>query len=434
MSEEQEQLSEREIEILRLVATGATNRQIARELFISPNTVKVHLRNIFSKLGVESRTEATMVAVRQGWVTVGESAVSEVSAPIATVEPVARIPLWKSITFCVVAVLILAIFLIDHVAMARPAEQANNPFTDRQAGPSSPVHREEVSRWTARRPLAVPRARMAVVSIGNLVYVIGGDTAAGVTAAVDMYNSSADNWISLASKPTGVANAGAAVIRGKIYVPGGYTSNGQVTDLLEVYNPSSDAWEQRASLPVPLCAYAIAAIGDKLYLFGGWDGSRYTRSVYVYDVISDRWSLLSPMRSARGFAGAGVIGGLVYVVGGYDGNRELATCEVYDPGTDAWSSCAPMSVGRGGVSVAVVGSTLYAVGGGWKSYLAFNERYEPSTDTWYAFETPIVGQWRNLGLAATDLYFYAIGGWGGEYLAVNEEYQALFRIFIPASP
>ncbi|MDI7275266.1 MAG: response regulator transcription factor, partial [Anaerolineae bacterium] len=65
-----EALSERELEILRLVATGVTNRQIALRLAISHNTVKVHLRNIFAKIGVESRTEATLVAIQRGWVQV----------------------------------------------------------------------------------------------------------------------------------------------------------------------------------------------------------------------------------------------------------------------------------------------------------------------------------------------------------------------------
>jgi DNA-binding CsgD family transcriptional regulator len=57
---ENNNLSEREIETLKLVAQGMSNKQIALSLFISINTVKVHLRNIFEKINVESRTEATL--------------------------------------------------------------------------------------------------------------------------------------------------------------------------------------------------------------------------------------------------------------------------------------------------------------------------------------------------------------------------------------
>ena len=72
MAEPGEALSEREREIIHLVATGATNRMIAQELTISPNTVKVHLRNIFTKLEISSRTEATVIAIREGWVDVSD--------------------------------------------------------------------------------------------------------------------------------------------------------------------------------------------------------------------------------------------------------------------------------------------------------------------------------------------------------------------------
>src|SRR5215471_8265060 len=58
-------LTEREIEVLRLVARGMNNRDIAKELFISENTVKNHVRNILEKLQIHSRMEAVMIAVRE---------------------------------------------------------------------------------------------------------------------------------------------------------------------------------------------------------------------------------------------------------------------------------------------------------------------------------------------------------------------------------
>lgn len=63
-----EALSPRELEVLRIAATGSTNKEIARDLEISPRTVQVHLANIFSKLGVGSRTEAVLYAIKQGWI------------------------------------------------------------------------------------------------------------------------------------------------------------------------------------------------------------------------------------------------------------------------------------------------------------------------------------------------------------------------------
>src|SRR5689334_18580792 len=58
-------LTERELEVLRLVARGLNNREAAKELFISENTVKNHVRNILEKLQLHSRMEAVMYAVRE---------------------------------------------------------------------------------------------------------------------------------------------------------------------------------------------------------------------------------------------------------------------------------------------------------------------------------------------------------------------------------
>jgi two-component system NarL family response regulator len=58
-------LTERELEVLRLVAKGLNNREAAKELYISENTVKNHVRNILEKLQLHSRMEAVMYAVRE---------------------------------------------------------------------------------------------------------------------------------------------------------------------------------------------------------------------------------------------------------------------------------------------------------------------------------------------------------------------------------
>ena len=59
-------LSPRELEVLKLVATGLTNAQVAQELFLSPRTVNAHLNSIYNKLGVSSRTAATRFAIEHG--------------------------------------------------------------------------------------------------------------------------------------------------------------------------------------------------------------------------------------------------------------------------------------------------------------------------------------------------------------------------------
>jgi DNA-binding NarL/FixJ family response regulator len=59
-------LTPRELEILELLKEGYTNRQIARELFITPGTVKNHVEHIIAKLGVSDRTQAVVRALEQG--------------------------------------------------------------------------------------------------------------------------------------------------------------------------------------------------------------------------------------------------------------------------------------------------------------------------------------------------------------------------------
>ena len=70
--ESPEALTDRETEVLKLVARGKANKQIANSLYVSEKTVKAHVSSILMKLGVQSRTQAALYAVRAGLVSLDE--------------------------------------------------------------------------------------------------------------------------------------------------------------------------------------------------------------------------------------------------------------------------------------------------------------------------------------------------------------------------
>ena len=62
------ELTDRELEVLRLMATGKTNREVGGALFITEGTVKAHVNNILTKMGVRDRTQAVTTALKRGLV------------------------------------------------------------------------------------------------------------------------------------------------------------------------------------------------------------------------------------------------------------------------------------------------------------------------------------------------------------------------------
>lgn len=447
-------LSAREREILELVATGVTNQQIAVDLTISVNTVKAHLRSIFAKLAVESRTEATLYAIRHGLVQIDTPAERRVdtSAPevkVSLILPPRRVQ-WPLLPGQRVALFgALLMVLIVAVWPGSPANSAveESRLVDMPTPSELEITPDSHSRWRPRAQMPTPRGRFAQAEVEGIIYVIAGLAEEGWSTRVDAYYSLDDRWDRRSPKPIAVANVGAAVLNGLIYVPGGLDEASSVRDVLEIYDPHSDTWSMASPLPVPLCAYAIAPFGDGFYVIGGWDGQHYLKSVYFYDAVSDSWREEASLRVARGFATAATVGDRVYVVGGYDGAREHSLCESYDPtlamaGQDPaaaqqlWRIHTPMSIGRAGHSMAVLQGNLYVVGGGWDTPFAYNERYDVANDAWSAFESPIIGEWRTLGLSMIDskggMFLYAIGGWNGRYLGVTQAYQAFYRVYQPA--
>jgi DNA-binding CsgD family transcriptional regulator len=431
MPEHGEPLTDREQEILRLVATGVTNREVAYRLDISVNTVKVHLRNIFGKLGAESRTEATMIAVREGWVPVESTDEAPEQAPIAPEPPLP----WPKRVALIAALMLAAAGVAVTWPRNRP-QAANGPSLPPDLPPEQPsslVVAAEAPPWRERAQMPTRRAYLALAAVEGRLIAISGQTPEGITAAVETYDPAEDIWTRGNDKPTPATYISSAVIGTEAYVPGGCDEAGAAAQDVEVYDALGDSWRTVSPLFEPRCAYALAALDQRLYLFGGWDGEQYVATVYVYDPQADTWVEAAPMDTERGFAAAAPLQGRLYVVGGYNGQRELPTCAAYDPQAETWGECAPLAVGRGGLGLVAVGGQLYAIGGGgWTSYLGFNERYNPSDDTWNTVETPLVGEWRSPGVVVFENAIYAIGGRSSDYMSLNQVYEPLpFRTFIP---
>lgn len=438
---ENKELSEREIEVVRLIAAGLSNKEIAGELSLSVNTVKVHLRNIFGKLDVQSRTEASMVAIHRGWINVPQAASAQIDAlplrppiaiPVIVTEP--PLPVWRRVVLFTLAMTVAAGVLVSGARATNGAAVNSDVFSDRPVAPDSASSSSADTTWKASAPMPTARTRLAVTAYANRLIAIGGDTQNGASSAVERFDPKTGTWISNASKPIPVSNVTAVLVGDKIMVPGGMTSTGAPTALVEAYDPKGDTWSDVAALPNPRMAYAAAAFDGELYLFGGWDGSAYSASVYAFDPKSNTWSSRAPMPAPRGFAAAASAGDVIYVVGGFDGQIESSACERYRPRQNRWETCPSMSVGRGGLALVAIGSNLYAIGGGWAGYLAFNEVLIAGSDSWRAIPTPFTGQWRGLGAAVIDSDIIAVGGWNGQYLAVTQQYSPFpFKIFVPAA-
>ena len=316
-------LTSRETEILALLAEGKSNKEIAAELFISINTVKVHVSNIFQKIEVSSRTEATLYAIENGFSL--QTRISDLPEGLSTSASSDNLKASKPtpaqnqlimIILIVMTVIGVAIFAI--IRSANSNESAiRAEFSDR--------------RWVHMEDLPSPRSQAAAITYNSQIYLIGGFADGKTLNDVHVFDIQTNSWEELASKPTPVREANAVVLNDRIYVPGGITDSGESTSLVEIYSPENDSWAQVASLPQPLSSYALEVFEGKLYIFGGINESGIKNQVYSYDPAIDRWSEEQPMSQERASLDSTLWGGRIYLVGGSDGVEDLTLVESYAP-------------------------------------------------------------------------------------------------------
>ncbi|NPV09857.1 MAG: hypothetical protein HPY83_18090 [Anaerolineae bacterium] len=434
MGDVREELSDREREILTLVATGASNKEIAAELDISASTVKVHLRNIFAKMGVRSRTEATVLAIEMGLVHSRAAADSKGARASANSAEPLPVLWWQKVVLVLALAVSVAVVAWPGHPVARAVEPLPDPLREQAAIAGSEHSREEVGRWSEAAQMPTGRHRFGAAVVGTKLVVVGGDTAEGITGSVEVYDTATNTWRLGAPKPTPVSNIGAVAVGGQVYVPGGLLADGQVTRVVEVYDPATDRWRRGPALPEELCAYGLATDGTSIYIVGGWDGRQYRADLYVLEPGAEVWRRLSPLPHARLHAAAVWAQGRLYVIGGYDGRQVLDRVDVFAPDEDGpgrWEAGPSMAEPRAGLGAVSIGDTIFVVGGGWMAPTAFCERLVVGQAAWQQWEMPVTGAWRNMGVVADDTTLYAVGGWDGGIKAQLYRYQAVYRVMLP---
>ncbi len=346
-------LSDREKEVLQYVAAGLTNREIAQKLIISPNTVKVHLSNIFEKIGVASRTEATVYAIEHRIVDVpgGENGTSgQQTGALSFLRQVK----WY---WLVIGVLLLVVLI---AILTRTLFPTPTPPTIATA--------DIAERWKELSPMPEARQGMAAVAFDGNIYTLAGEGAEGVSGSVFRYLPEEDRWETLSDKPTPVTDVEGVVIGEKVYVPGGETADGKPTDILEIYDPRHDTWETGAPLPQALNAYALADFEGKMYLFGGWDGEGAVDTVFEYNIQNNSWHERTHMNVPSFDLGAVTLEDKIIILGGANGEDILDQAWGFYPSRDAdgetpWEDFLELPASRAGFGVASIYDTIYVIGG-----------------------------------------------------------------------
>lgn len=432
------QLSEREREILRLVATGATNQQIAAQLNISANTVKVHLRNIFGKIGVASRTEATVYAIKAGLVSMdattavissppgdgatlsdaGASPSAQQTSSSSGTTATRRVHLKPYVVAGVVIVLLAVLSVVLLVMMNCSGQVTSAALEESMTG--------EAKRWQKRSPMPAKRSDFAVAAYDGYLYVIGGVTDGRLNPTMAQFDPLTDQWTSLGEKPTPVSHIRAVTVGRRIYIPGGEDDQGNVLNVFEAYDPVTQEWEQLPPLPEPRSRYALVGFDGRIYVMGGWNGSTVCADMFIYDPATKSWSAGPPLPTARLNADAAVIDRRIYVIGGTTGREPLRTNEYYDEDKQMWRKGAPLT--EPVASPATVGII--------NRILVFDAQsgrmlqYTPMLDEWTSSEIPpnIMISSRAI-LVQTSIFVFG----AEESDGFVGEYQAIYNTFLPGT-
>jgi DNA-binding CsgD family transcriptional regulator len=393
-------LSERELDVLRCVTRGATNQQIATELDITLNTVKVHLRNIFAKINVSSRTEASLYAIRMGLLDVEMLEKCDIAPPAKATEateaaeateteldePVSETGVSEETGVSPPGGQLTepsAVETRPHTVQGEhasepatrveplPVSPAQPPQTQAQEtatpSPAAPAHAAPAPTFFSKTMVITAAVVLVLLLVGIIVWttwLFASEGTRSGTAATSTPEPTGDSiWISSTVMQIPRTDFGLASYGRRLYVIGGRTAAG-VSEVVERYDPDSETWTQLSSKPTPVSDVQVEAIGGKLYVAGGELESGDVSDVFeVYDPSLDKWDRLEDMPEPRSQYASATLNGKLYLFGGWDGSAYCDEVWIFDPDEGAWDSGTPMPEPRGRMGIAVVENEVHLIGG-----------------------------------------------------------------------
>lgn len=262
-------LSERELQILRLVAEGFSNRQIASMLDISENTVKVHVRNIFGKIQVASRTEASMYAVRNGLIADIVSSEDNYTPAHSDVRDDVGVShasgenrsswwihqywvIWVGMVIVVVA-MVGVWWSMRAPYPVRPIEQVN-----------------DTQRWSTLAPLPIPASGVQLVTVTGQLYALGGE----LERAVWRYDASQAAWMRTRELPFTPGDVSWSDATGVWVID---------SDQHMVWSWDGQVWLMHVALPAGVQPTALVRVAGALMLLDRTNGV-----VWVIDMRVDQ--------------------------------------------------------------------------------------------------------------------------------------------------
>lgn len=318
-------LSKREIEILELIVAGKSNKEIAIILSISINTVKVHIANIFQKLGVNSRTEAISKSLEPSEKIVEkEISIAEKPSIQSNLNGISQSRSIPYIAIPLAYTIIASLLLLltgSSVSKILGRIQEINTISEQGIG----------SSWHVIENDNIASHKSALVYYQNKVFFLGGQTAENIEADSKALDILSLEWEQLPRPSISTVDARAIVYGDRIYLIGGRGSNGDPVKFVQIYDPNKNEWTPGVDLPEARSGFALVGFEGKIYVLGGWNGKQVTNSVFSYSQAQKAWRNEPPLNTARQEFATVVLDNRFLIAGGNDGHNKTDTLETWNP-------------------------------------------------------------------------------------------------------